>query len=120
MLLGVTDEGEPVGLESDYALVTPSDADGYVNWLDSLFETNLGHAGANRLQIRIDRVQGHDVCRVDVPASSRPIWVKNKKGSDALFQRRNNSTREVPAGEVHAFIAERFPGAGRPLTDQSN
>ena len=108
LLIGVTDSREPVGLDDDYAQVKPASADGYVNWLDTLFENNLGHAGANRLDIRIDRVNSHDICRIDVPASSRPIWVKNKKGADALYQRRNNSTREVPAAEVDAFISERF------------
>ena len=79
-----------------------------MNWLDTLLENGLGHAGANRLDIRIDRVNSHDICRIDIPASSRPIWVKTKKGADALYQRRNNSTREVPAAGVEAFIAERF------------
>ena len=108
LLIGVTDGRETVGLDDDYAQVKPPSADGYVNWLDTLFENNLGHAGANRLDIRIDRVNSHDICRIDVPASSRPIWVKTKKGADALYQRRNNSTREVPTDEVDAFITERF------------
>ena len=59
--------------------VKPPNADGYVNWLDTLFENNLGHAGANRLDIRIDQVNSHNICRIDIPASSRPIWVKNKR-----------------------------------------
>ena len=84
LLIGVTDSREAVGLEDDYAQVKPPNADGYVNWLDTLFENNLGHVGANRLDIRIDRVSSHDVCCIDVPASSRPIWVKNKKGADVL------------------------------------
>ena len=108
LLIGVTDSREPVGLDDDYAQVKPPSADGYVNWLDTLFEHNLGHAGANRLDIRIDRVNRQDVCRVNVPASSRPIWVKNKNGTHTLYQRRNNSTREVPDDQVEAFIAERF------------
>ena len=108
LLIGVTDSREPVGLDDDYAQVKPPNADGYVNWLDTLFENNLGHAGANRLDIRIDRVNRQDVCRVNVPASSRPIWVKNKNGTHTLYQRRNNSTREVPDHQVEAFIAERF------------
>ena len=108
LLIGVTDGGEPVGLDDDYALVKPSNADGYVNWLDTLFETNLGHAGANRLDIRIDIVSHRDVCRVDVPASSRPISVKDRRGGSILYQRRNNSTRAVPAEEVGDFITERF------------
>ena len=115
LLIGVTDNREPVGLDDDYAQVKPPSADGYVNWLDTLFENNLGHAGANRLDIRIDRVNSHDICRIDVPASSRPIRVKTKKGTNAFYQRRNNSTREVPAAEVEAFIAERF-GQKEPAT----
>lgn len=112
LLIGVTDGREAVGIEYDYRQVKPPNADGYVNWLDTLFENNLGHAGANRLNIRIDQVDGHDVCRIDVPASSRPIWVTNKGGTDSLYQRRNNSTREVPTDEIDAFVAERFR-AGR-------
>jgi type I restriction enzyme R subunit len=109
LLIGVTDERKAVGLETDFAQVTPSNADGYVNWLDTLFETHLGHAGANRLQIRIERVSDHDICRVDVPASSRPIFVKSKHGDEVLYQRRSNSTREVPPDEIDGFLAERFP-----------
>jgi len=116
LLIGVTDAGEPVGLGDDYALVKPANADGYVNWLDSLFEINLGHAGANRLDIRIDTINGRDVCRIDIPASSRPIWVKDKNGGTTLYQRRNNSTRAVPTDEVGTFVGERFGGrhAGLP------
>ena len=55
-----------------------------MTWLDTLFENNLGHAGANRLRIRIDQVNAHDICRIDVPANSRPIWVKNNNGPDTL------------------------------------
>lgn len=108
LLIGVTDEGEPVGLADDYALVRPSNADGFVNWLDTLFENHLGHPGANRLSIRMDRVEGRDICRIDIPASSRPIWVKNPKGTDTLYQRRNNSTRPIPANDVETFLADRF------------
>ena len=73
-----------------------------------MLESALGHAGAHRLQISIDTIDGFNVCRIDVPASSRAIWA-TLKGNRQLFQRRNNSTRAVPADEVEDFIAERFP-----------
>ena len=38
LLIGVTDNREPVGLDNDYTQVKPPNADGYVNWLDTLFE----------------------------------------------------------------------------------
>ena len=109
LLIGVTDDGEPVGLDNDYALVRPPNADGFVNWLDTLFDNNLGHAGANRLSIRMDQVDGHEICRIDIPASSRPIWVKNPNGDDTLYQRRSNSTRAVPTDELDDFLTDRFP-----------
>ena len=113
LLIGVTDDGDPVGLHDDYAQVKPPNADGFVNWLDTLFENRLGHAGANRLSIRMDQINGHDICRIDIPASSRPIWVKNLKGSDSLYQRRNNSTRAVPTDEIDSFLTDCFDGFER-------
>lgn len=108
LLIGVNDRGQPVGLDSDYAHFKPQNADGFVNWLDTMLENSLGHTGANRVQIRIDVVDGVEVCRVDVPASSKPIWTRFKKQDAVLFVRRNNSTRQIPAGEVDQFLAERF------------
>lgn len=93
----VTDLNEllrPVGLAWDYALVKPANANSYVGRLDSMLEKALGHAGAHRVQIRTDVIEKYDVCRVDVAASSRPIWAV------------------VPSDEVQEFIAERFDSSG--------
>ncbi|MCB0970926.1 MAG: DUF3387 domain-containing protein, partial [Acidimicrobiales bacterium] len=109
LLIGVHDNGTPVGLDDDYRRVQPADADGFVNWLDSMLQNALGHAGAHRVQIRIDVIDGLDVCRVDVPASHKPIYCTFKRKASVLFQRRNNSTREVPVDELDGFLAERFP-----------
>ncbi|MES9520638.1 HsdR family type I site-specific deoxyribonuclease [Streptomyces capoamus] len=108
LLIGVNDHGQPVGLDPDYAQVSPQNADGFVNWLDTMLDNTLGHTGAHRVQIRIDVIGGIEVCRVDVPASSKPIWTHFKKQDAVLFVRRNNSTRQIPALEVDQFLAERF------------
>jgi type I restriction enzyme R subunit len=107
LLIGVDDDGQVVGLEPDYALVKPAGRDGYVNWLDTMMQNVLGHVGAHRVRVRIDVIAGHDICRVDVPASSRPIWA-TKGGDQVLYERRNNSTRAVPAEEIENFILNRF------------
>ncbi len=109
LLIGVRDHPvEAVGLDPDYAHVRPHNADGFVNWLDTMLQNTLGHAGAHRVRVRVDQVDGVEVCRVDVPASSRPIWMRAKGADQVLYERRNNSTRAVPTSEVDAFIAERF------------
>jgi len=112
LLIGVRDDPvEPVGLDADYARVNPQNADGFVNWLDTMLQTTLGHAGARRVETRIDVVDGVEVCRLDVPASSKPIWTRFKNAEAVLFERRNNSTRRVPDDEVDQFISERFGAA---------
>ena len=53
-------------------------------------------------------IGGTDVCHLDVPALSKPIWTDFKNEDAVLFGRRNNSTRKVPDGEDDQFIAERL------------
>ena len=108
LLIGVTDDGEAVGLDPDYAIISPGGPDGFINWLDTMLENQLGHAGAQRVLIRIEDVNGTHVCRVDVPASSVPVWLPAGKQNRALYVRRNNSTRAVPDGEIEEFLARRF------------
>lgn len=113
VLIGINQSGEPVGLGKDNVYVSPSNIDGFVNWLRRLLERDLGHPGANRLNLRIDRVRGHYICRIDVPSSSRPIWTTHRNGANTLYQRSDQLTREVPADEVQGFIRQRFGGGSR-------
>lgn len=55
---------------------------------------------------RIEVIDSVEVCRLDVPASSKPIWTTFKKKDAILFERRNNSTRAVPTAEVDQFIIQ--------------
>jgi predicted HTH transcriptional regulator len=111
LLIGVHNQQYPRGLREDFGLVKPADMDGYVNWLDTMFENQFGFVTAEKLQIKAATVDGHDVCRVDIPASSAPVWA-TFKGDQKLFVRRNNSTRAVPTDDVDHFIQERFGDTG--------
>jgi hypothetical protein len=57
------------------------------------------------------------ICRVDVPSSSRPMWAKTSKHARVFFRRRNNSTVAFAADEQQAldeYISDRWP---RRLSD---
>ena len=107
LLIGVHDELYPVGLDDDLSLVKPPDVDGYVNWLDTMLENRFGFTFASLIQISVEKVNGHDVCRVNIPAASEPLWV-TFKGEKKLFVRRNNSTRAVGPDDTDSFIDQRF------------
>ena len=70
-------------------------------------KTVAGFVFVQNVTISTGQVEGHDVCRVNVPRATEPMW-STFKGTEKLFVRRNNSTRAVPDGEIEAFIAERF------------
>ena len=110
LLIGVADDGTLVGLEYDYANVRPPNGDGFVNWLSGLLTNSVGTAAAMRVRARIVRHSGTDLCRVDVPASSRPTWTKTSKMSRVFFVRMNNTTRVMPEDELPSYLTDRWPG----------
>ncbi len=114
LLIGVHDDSYPVGLEPDLKLVKPPNTDGYVNWLDTMLENRFGFKFIQTVKILIDNVDGHDVCRINIPKTSEPFWT-TYKGDDKLFVRRNNSTREVPANNVDRYVEDHFGEAPKDL-----
>jgi hypothetical protein len=70
-------------------------------------KTVTGFVFVQDVTISTEQVDGHDVCRVNVPRATEPMW-STFKDNEKLFVRRNNATRAVPDGEIETFIAERF------------
>jgi type I restriction enzyme, R subunit len=116
LLIGVRNDRTIHGLTDDYAQVNPPNADGLVNWLDTMLDNTIGKSAAARIKISIAPVgqdlRGGDICRVDVPAASRPTWAKTSKHDRVFFRRRNNSTVAFADTETQAlteYIADRWP-----------
>jgi type I restriction enzyme, R subunit len=65
-----------------------------------------------RTRARVVKHSGIELCRLDVAKSSRPVWAKISKGDRVFFVRMNNSSRPMPAGELDAYLADRWPEAG--------
>jgi type I restriction enzyme R subunit len=109
LLIGVGPDREVVGLGHDYPRVKPPNGDGFVNWLTTHLTTAVGHAAVMRTRARIAVHDGHEICRLDVARSSRPIWAKTSKQDQVMFVRMNNSTRELPDDERERYIVDHWP-----------
>jgi len=110
LLIGVGPDRVVVGLDFDYPRVKPPNADGFVNWLTTHLTNAVGHAAVMRTRARIAVHDGHEICRLDVARSSRPVWARTSKDDQVFFVRMNNSTRPLPAGELEPYIIDRWPG----------
>lgn len=116
LLIGVGPDRSLVGLALDYEHVEPQNGDGFVNWLTTHLSNALGAAAVMRTRARVVTYAGFDLCRLDVARSSVPIWAKTSKTERVFYVRLNNSSREMPAGELSRYLADRWPTLPTPAT----
>lgn len=108
LFIGVADDASIVGLGPDMALVKPTNADGFVNWLTTHLVNAITKPAVMRTRARIDQLSGQSVCRVDVAASSSPVFARMSGGDDVFWVRMNNSTRVLDELESEVYIRDHW------------
>jgi len=125
LLIGVNDDGEPVGLANDFTVVKSPDPDRFELWLRDFLATTLGQPAAVQAvvdftSITVDGVDTY-VCRVTCPASPRPVYLRPGKGGvqPELWVRIGNSTRQMKVDEAVDYVMHRWPlGVGGTVSAQ--
>jgi CRP-like cAMP-binding protein len=103
LLIGVNDDGEPVGLEKD----------GFKNDdKTSLFLINLirEHIGVHQMQfisIVIETINNNKVMRIDIKPCDIPSYLTHNN-SEKFYVRTGASTNELPISEIYDYIRNRF------------
>lgn len=124
LLIGVDDDGTPLGLDADFATLKVPDADRYELWLRDLFTTTLGQNAAAAIEISIEDVACatdgdvvRPVCRVICAPSPRPVYLRaSKNGTPEFWLRSGNSTRQLSVDAAADYIMHRWPlGMGTSL-----
>lgn len=118
LVVGVTDQGEAVGLERDLATLRVADADRFELWLRDMLSTLLGRNAAALPLVRFPvAANGVVVCAIVCPRSPRPVFLTHAKdgASTELWVRVGNSTRSFAVDEAVEYVARhwRARGAGR-------
>lgn len=113
LLIGINDEGTPLGLERDYATLDCSDRDKFEVHLRNLLKQNFGEAFVTtKVRISFPLAEGIEICQIDISQAQQPIVVKatDKHGqvSEKFYVRSGNSSLEMPMSEMHSYISERF------------
>ncbi|MXO91063.1 GmrSD restriction endonuclease domain-containing protein [Pontixanthobacter aquaemixtae] len=113
LLIGVSDVGEAVGLDNDYASLGDADKDRFEIHLRNLFADAFGqNFTASKLKIAFPEVEGSEICQIDVRPADAAVVIsvadKNGLKSEKLYVRSGNSSPEMPMSEVQAFLGKRF------------
>jgi hypothetical protein len=109
LVIGVDDDGTPVGVERDLATLSRPDRDGFEQFLRNLLNVAIGKDLSSRVTIEFPTVDGVMLCAVSTPGSARPVWLA--QGSDKVFYvRSGNTTVPLDGEEAHRYIQEHWDG----------
>jgi len=104
LLIGVTDDGEIYGLDSDYALCKHKNRDGFELFLtDLLLEGPKRKDLTGQLKVEFVELSGKEVAVLEVLPSPEPVFVK-VGGSEKFFVRVGNSSRALEGMEQGRYL----------------
>ena len=107
LVIGVTDSGQPVGLDRDLSTLSKGNLDGYQLFLRNLLNSTIGADLCARIGIEFPRVDGVEVCALRIPAAPRPVWISN--GHDkSFFLRSGNMTQPLDGEQAHRYISQHW------------
>jgi hypothetical protein len=113
LLIGVNNQGTPLGLEHDYIALGDIDRDKFEIHLRNIFKRSFGETFVtSKLRISFPSIDGIEICEVDVAPALRPIILKvsDRHGvqTEKFYVRSGNSSIEMPLSEMHEYAAGRF------------
>lgn len=129
LLIGVDDDGRVRGLAADFDTLKTPDADRYELWLRDLLTTTLGMAATAGLAVDFATLtaeagpeEGAEafVCRVQVAASPRPVYLlPTRNAAREFWVRSGNSSRQLAVDQAAHYIMHRWPlGVGASMAAQ--
>lgn len=112
LLIGVSDDGNVVGLEDDYKTLVKKNRDGFENHLSTLVKTMIGLPFTRYVSIKFEKINNLEVCMVSVEESHRPAYLYNGDRKEDFFVRVGNSTQPFSMSETEEYIKTRWSVAG--------
>jgi len=106
LLIGVKDDQEILGLETDFNSFTQrkDKHDAFQLHLDSILERSFSSSCHSLLTINFPLIHGEKICKIIVKPASKASYFEKTK----FFIRRNGSSKELLAGDMMDYINEHF------------
>ena len=107
LLIGVNDDGEPIGLAGDYGTFRDPSADQFGKHMINLVNKYL-HKPANAyVKLEFVKIGNLDVCWCKVKPSPKPIFL-HKNDDAQFFARANNTCQSMNTKQATEYIAQHW------------
>ena len=102
LLIGVDDDGEPLGLDHDLSTLGKKDRDGFELWLRQHLDVTLSILTAQVVKISFGQVRGKDVALVTASPTGKPVFCRPVDGNAAteFWVRIGNQTRQLHGDDM--------------------
>ncbi|MGR8934023.1 MAG: AlbA family DNA-binding domain-containing protein [Gammaproteobacteria bacterium] len=107
LLIGVSDNGEVIGLEKDYQTLKKPGQDGFEQAVMTLISSNLGADLCSFVHVLFHVIDGRHVCRLIVSPANRPVFV-DEGNSQKFYVRTGGATRYLNIKEALDFVNGRW------------
>ena len=110
LLVGVDDDGRPVGVERDYPFVKGGDRDGWELSLTTAVKNALGPVAATDLVVGFSTLDERTIARIDVRPGAEAVFASRKGDQrEFFFVRLNNSTEELSGPDLLSYQKKHWP-----------
>lgn len=103
LLIGISDNGEILGLETDFNSLKKKDSDGFYQLLVTLISEYLGVEYSSYVKINFERVNSKTICVINIERSPQPIFMKEQNTKE-FYMRAGNTTKLLNSEEAHNYI----------------
>ena len=106
LLIGVADNGDPLGLEKDYQSLKKKNRDGFEQHIIGLVALNIGTYCCKNILVKFYEKEGKDACAIEVNSIKTPVFLKYQQAV-SFFVRTGNHTRELDIEASMKYINNR-------------
>lgn len=115
LIIGVSDEGEVIGLKHDYSILESKSKDDFELHLRELVKKNFKETFAiNNIKVEFPEIEEKEICQIQIKKGLEPTYLdvpdKNGNKSKKFYVRSGNSSIEMPIDEATKYINDRFEG----------
>lgn len=107
LLIGVSDEGDILGLEADFKAMKKPNSDGFELVFNNAFNQTIGVEFRQFVEVQFPEVGGQQVCMVRVVPATEPAYLKNK-GQEEFYIRAGNASQPLSVSKATDYIQKHF------------
>ena len=109
LLIGVNDTSKVVGLANDYRSLPKSNADGFQNHFNNIFNVMIGPEFRQFVELNLIKAGDVECCLVKVTRADKPAYLR-MDNNEEFFIRTGNGTTSLRLSEAASYIDSHWKG----------